>query len=198
MTLLTAALQCKVAGSIYNTGPHPIGLGLYFLDFADDSRVAFSSLSRTELVSGDAEDYAKIILTAKDKPVVDIEMISTDAYPATTIKLYGSRGCMKCTVGGEYEMKYIIPGENIERPVLFESLKDDDGMPAYCSEELITHTESGKVEGSAFDVAVNEMYETIYHNIKDGKALTVTPEMAAKIIGVIEEVHAANPIPVLY
>ena len=191
-------LQARVAGSVYNTGPHPVGLGLYFLDFADDAHVAFSRLSRTELVSGDAEDYAKIILTAKDKPVVDIEMISTDAYPATTIKLYGSRGCMKCTVGGEYDIKYVVPGENPERPVIPTFIKDEEGMPTYCGEELKFHTESGKIEGSPFDVAVDKMYETLYENIKNGAPLVVTPEMASKIIGIIEQTHAANPLPVLY
>ena len=191
-------LQARVAGSVYNTGPHPVGLGLYFLDFADDAHVAFSKLSRTDLVSGDAEDYAKIILTAKDKPVVDIEMISTDAYPAATIKLYGSLGCMKCTVGGEYEMKYVIPGENPEREVVPTFLKNDEGMPTYCSEELKFHTESGKVEGSPFNVGTDLMYESLYANIKGGKPLEVTPEMAAKIIGIIEETHAQNPLPVLY
>ena len=191
-------LQSRCAGSIYNTGPHPIGLGLYFLDFADDAHVAFSSISRTELVSGDAEDYAKIILAAKDKPVVDIEMISTDAYPANTIKLYGSRGCMKCTVAGDYEMKYIIPGENPERAVVPTFLKDDNGMPTYCSEDLKFHTEAGKVEGTVFAEGTNSMYEMLYANIKEGKPLEITPEMASKIIGVIEAVHADNPMPVLY
>lgn len=191
-------LQCKMAGSIYNTGPHPIGLALHFLDFDDNARVAYSRLGRTSLVSGDAEDYAKIILEAPGKPVVDIEMISTDAYPEDTIKLFGTQGCMKCKVSGEYEMKYVIPGENPERPVIFESLKNDSGLPAYCSENLITHEESGKIEGTVFDVAVDEIYEMLYEKIKHGKQMSVTPEMAARIIGVIEAVHAENPIPVRY
>ena len=191
-------LQCKMAGSIYNTGPHPIGLGLYFLDFDDDARVAFSRLGRTSFISGDAEDYAKIILEAPGKPVVDIEMISSDAYPETTIKLFGTHGCMRCKVSGEYEMKYVIPGENTERPVVYEALKDENGMPTYCSEELVTHEESGKVEGSVFEVAVDKMYEMLYAKIKNGTPMSVTPEMAAKIIGVIETAHADNPIPVKY
>lgn len=191
-------LQSRVAGSVYNTGPHPIGLGLYFLDFSPEARVAFSSISQTELVSGDAEDYAKIILTAPGKPVVDLEMISTDAYLAPTIKIYGSRGCLKCTVGGDYEMKYIIPGENPERPVVATALKDADGMPTYCGEELKFHTESGKVEGSPFDVGVDCLYEMLYGKIKEGKPMFVTAEIGAKIISVIETVHASNPMPVRY
>ena len=34
-------LQCKMAGSVYNTGPHPIGMALGFLDFDKDATVCF-------------------------------------------------------------------------------------------------------------------------------------------------------------
>lgn len=189
-------LQCKMAGSIYNTGPHPIGMAFGFLDFDENASVAFSRLG-TSVTSGDADDYAKIIMTAPGKPVVDMEMISTDAYPEQIIKIIGTRGTFKCTTSS-YEMKYIVEGENVTRPVVFESMKDENGMPAYCSEQLITHEEHGNIEGSPFDVAVSEFYSMLRDRIKNGTPLKVTPETAARIIGVIEKVHADNPLPVRY
>ena len=189
-------LLSRCAGSIYNTGPHPIGMGLAFLDFSDDARVAFSRLD-TALTSGDGEDYAKIILTAPGKPVVDIEMNSVDAYNGYNIKICGSKGTYKCTTT-HYDMKYIVDGENPERPVIFESLNNDEGLPAYCSEKLVTHEESGDFEGSAFDTAVSIFYHMVYDNIVEGKPMEVTPLMAAKIISVIEECHAQNPLPLKY
>ena len=84
-------LQKKCAGGLYNTGPHPIGLALGFLDFDKDAKLAFSSLDRG-LTSGDGDDYAKLILTAPGKPVVDVEVSSLDAYSPFTLKLQGSRG----------------------------------------------------------------------------------------------------------
>ena len=189
-------LLSRCAGSIYNTGPHPIGIGLGLLDFAPDARVAFSRLG-TALTSGDGEDYAKIILAASGKPVVDIEMSSTDAYSDYNLKIYGSRGCYKCTTAA-YKMKYIVEGENPDRPVIFNSLEDENGYPIYCGETLVTHEEQGDFEGSAFDTAVASFYKMVYDKITEGKDMQVTPEMAAEIISVIEAVHAENPLPVKY
>ncbi|MBQ8689710.1 MAG: Gfo/Idh/MocA family oxidoreductase [Clostridia bacterium] len=189
-------LQCRMAGSIYNTGPHPIGFALGFLGFDDNAEVRFSRID-TAITSGDAEDYAKIIITAPGKPVIDVEMISIDAYPETTIKIMGTKGTFKSSTT-EYEMKYIIDGENVTRPVVFDSLKDENGYPIYCSEKLEMHEESGKFDGTAFDIGTRSMYEMIRDRIKNGTPFTVTPEMASKIIGVIEKVHAENPLPVLY
>ena len=189
-------LLSRCAGSIYNTGPHPIGLALGFLDFSDDVQVVFSRLG-TALTSGDGEDYAKIILTAPGKPVVDIEVNSADAYSDYNVKICGSLGTYKCTTA-KYQMKYIVKGENPERPVIFESLSDENGLPAYCSEQLITHEEAGDFVGSAFDTAVDTFYRMVRDNINEGRPMQVTPEMAAKIISVIEEVHAANPLPLIY
>ncbi|MBQ9085337.1 MAG: Gfo/Idh/MocA family oxidoreductase [Clostridia bacterium] len=189
-------LLSRTAGSVYNTGPHPIGMALGFLGFSPDYRVVFSRLD-TALTSGDGEDYAKIILTAPGAPVVDIEISSIDAYSDFNIKLQGSLGTYKCTTA-DYKMKYITPGENPDRPVIFSSLADAEGYPMYCGEKLITHEEEGKFEGSAFTSAVDAFYRQVYALITEGAPMTVTPEMAADVISVIEQVHAENPLPLKY
>ncbi len=188
--------QCEMGGSIYNTGPHPIGYGLGFLDFDENFKVAYSKLDHI-LSSGDAEDYAKIILTAPGKPVIDIEINSNDAFPASTIKILGSRGTYKSNFS-EYEMKYIKEGENPDQPLILTPLKDKDGLPAWCSETLITHEEKSKFEGSAFDIGTKLFYEMMYDAIKYGKDLAIKPEYAAMTISVIEQVHAENPLPVKF
>ncbi len=189
-------LQCKMAGSIFNTGPHPIGMALGFLDFDENAYVAYSRRN-TVITSGDGEDYAKIIMTAPGKATVDIEMISTDAFPEDIVKIIGTRGTYKTSMS-KYVMKYIVDGENPERPVIYESLKTEEGLPAYCSETLITHEEEGDIVGSSFDMAVENFYDMIYDKMINDIPLTVTPEIASRVIGVIETVHATNPLPVLY
>ncbi len=186
-------LQVKTAGSIYNTGPHPIGMALGFLDYDKNAQVVFSRLGRT-LTSGDADDYAKIIMTAPDKPVVDVEISAIDAYTDYNVKIQGSKGTMKLTAGGDYKMKYIVDGENEPRPVIRESLKDENGNPIYCSEKLITHEEEGKLCGSAFDVGTRDFYKGLYNTITTGAEMPVTAETAASVIRVIEKVHADNPL----
>lgn len=189
-------LQKKCAGSTYNTGPHPIGMALGFLDFDKNARVAYSKLD-TALTSGDADDYAKIILTAPDKPVIDIEISAIDAYSGYNLKLQGTKGTFKATPSA-YEMTYIVDGENPERPVIEQFLKDENGNPVYCSEKLVKHTEAEKFDGTAFDVGTASLYSQLYFKITEGTPMTVTPEMAAEIISVIETVHAQNPLPLKY
>ena len=189
-------LQKKCAGGIYNTGPHPIGMALGMLGFDKNAKVVFSKLD-TALTSGDSDDYAKIVISAPGKPIVDIEINNTDAYSDYNLKLQGIRGTMKCTPTA-YEMTYITDGENPDRPVCEESLKDDQGNPIYCTEELIKHKETGSFDGTAFDVGTATLYQQLYMAITEGKQMDVTPEMAAEVISVIETVHAQNPLPVKF
>lgn len=189
-------LQCEVAGGIYNTGPHPIGLALDLLDYSDETRVAYSKLG-CALTSGDSDDYAKIILTAPAKPVVDLEICNIDAFNDYNIKLLGTKGTIKCKTTS-YTMKYIVDGENPERPVIRESLQDAEGYPMYCSEELKIHEEEGTFVGTAFDVGTESLYRMLHKKLTEGTPLTVTAEHAAKIINVIETIHAQNPLPVKF
>lgn len=186
--------QAKMGGSIYNTGPHPIGIALGFLDFDKDFKVAFSKLD-TVLTSGDADDFAKIILTAPNKPFVDIEISSNDAYSDYAYKIYGSKGTYVSTLA-DYKMKYIVDGENPEKPVILDSLETAEGLPMYCGEQLNFHEEEGKISGDAFDVGTYCLYNMIYENIVNGVEITVKPEHASMTINVIERVHADNPLEV--
>lgn len=190
-------LQKKVAGGIYNTGPHPIGLALGFLGFDPQTKVVFSRLDKT-LTSGDADDYAKILLTAPGKPLIDLEVNSNDAYPVRNVKILGSRGTLHSTLS-RMDMTYIVEGENEPRPVVEEFLQNEKGDPIYCWEELRKHEEGQDfVARDVFTKSVAWLYENVYNAITKGEKLNVTAEMAAQVISVIECVHAENPMPVLY
>jgi len=150
-------LQKKCAGGLYNTGPHPVGMALGFLDFDPNAQVVFSRLDRG-LNSGDADDYAKVLLTAPGKPVVDVEVSSADAYSPYNLKIQGTLGTFKCTPAA-YEMTYIVPGENPEQPVQETFLQNAEGNPIYCSEKLVKHNESGTFDGTAINIGTASLYE---------------------------------------
>ena len=189
-------LQKKCAGGVYNTGPHPIGIGLGLLDFDKNAKVVYSRLD-TALTSGDSDDCAKILIAAPEKPLVDIEITSIDAYSNYNLKIMGTKGTFKATPSA-YEMTYIVDGENPERPVVETFLENEARNPVYCSEKLIKHEEKDSFAGTAFDVGTAMLYKQIYEKITEGKPMTVTPEMAAQIISVIETVHAENPLPLKF
>ena len=190
-------LQACCGGSVYNSGPHPIGQALDFLGWDKNVRVAYSDL-KTVLTSGDAEDYGKIILTAPDKFTVDIEICSADAFAGDfTFKVFGSKGTLIAT-NSNFKLKYVDTDKLIERPVIRESLMGENGLPAYCIETLPFIEESGEFDGTAFDQAVKNFYDMLYGAILNGKALKITPEMAAEVVRVVEICHAQNPLPVKY
>ncbi|MBO5884048.1 MAG: Gfo/Idh/MocA family oxidoreductase [Clostridia bacterium] len=189
-------LQKKCAGGLYNTGPHPVGMALGFLGFDKDTKVVYSKLG-SALTSGDADDYAKVILEAPGKPVVDIEVSSCDAFSNFTLKVQGSRGTLKTSLS-KCEIVYIVDGENPERPVIEASLKNEAGEPIYCGENLIKHTEEIEFKSDVFEAGAMTFYGELYHKISEGRPMSVTPEMAAAVVKVIAEVHAKNPMPVKF
>lgn len=188
-------LQNRCGGGVYNTGPHPIGQALDFLGWDERTEVRFSDLDLA-LTSGDADDYAKIILSCPGKPVVDIEINSADAYAGDYVfKIYGTRGTL-LSDNAEYRLKTVDLDSAPPRPVIEQSLCDPDLEPIYCREDLPVKEETGAVTGTSFDVAVKEYYDMLYGAVMQGKKLAVTPEMAAMVIKIIESTHVSNPLPV--
>ena len=191
-------LQSRCAGGVFNTGPHPIGQALDFLGWDDQTEVAFSSLQRV-LTSGDSDDCAKIILKTPNKPIVDIEVNSADAFASDyTFKVYGSKGTLVST-NAACKVKYVEDfSQYPERPVIYTFLKNEKGEPMYCSEKLDFVEEETKIEGSSFDYGTNMLYHMLYRTIMEGAALEVTPEMAMKVVNVIARCHAENPLSVMF
>ena len=189
-------LQYRVAGGLYNTGPHPVGIGLAFQDFDDNAKVVYSKLDSI-LHSGDADDFAKVIITAPNKPTVDLEICNTDAYSDWNFKIQGTKGTYLGDYKG-YKMKYIPDGVNPEQPLVEVPLKNEKGLPAYCSEKLEYCEEEMTFQGTAFDVGTEGIYRSLYNTITTGAPLAIPTEWAAKIIGIIETVHAQNHLPVKF
>ncbi len=190
-------MQSFCAGSVYNTGPHPIGQALCMLGWDDNAYVAFSSLA-TAITSGDGEDYAKIIITAPGKPFADIEISSTDGYTdGYRFKIIGTNGSIRID-GSDYEMKYLDTDKITPRELIRCPLADDAGLPSFCREKLELTEEKGSFSGSSFDSAVKRFYNMVYATITEGKPLEITPEMAMKVISVIEKCHADNPLNVSF
>ncbi|MBQ3505992.1 MAG: Gfo/Idh/MocA family oxidoreductase [Clostridia bacterium] len=190
-------LQRMLGGNIYNTGPHPIGMALGFLNFHPQAQVVYSKLATTTQSSGDSDDYAKIIMTAPDMPVIDLEINNTDAYSDYNVKVQGSKGTFKTTTQA-YKMTYIIDGENPPQPLKDTFLSDADGNPLYCGENFITHQEDGTYDGTAFDAGTVAFYEDLYFALTKQRELKYDANKIKRIIGVIDRVHADNPLQLKY
>ena len=191
-------LQSHCAGGVYNTAPHSIGMALDFLGWDPEARVVYSHLDRA-LTSGDANDMAKIIITAPGKTIVDIEVNSADAFPSPRLKVLGDRGSLQTNEKGDIVIKYIVEEELDPRPVTAEPLRHPEtGYPMYCSEKLPFHEEIINDPASRYSSPDDMYYKRLYDTLVNGAPLYITAEKAAKVIEIIEAVHAQNPLPVKY
>ena len=190
-------LQKRLGGNLYNTGPHPIGMAMGFLGFDKNISVLYSKLDSSCLFSGDADSYCKILLSAPDKPLVDIEVNHTDAFHNYVIKIQGTNGTFQ-TNAEAFKVKYIIDGENPKRPVCETFISDENNNPCYCTEKLIFHEEDGKYDGTVFNVATMEFYEDLYFNITQKRELRITTAIITQLMKIIEQVHKDNPLQKKY
>lgn len=185
--------KAYAGGGVRNTGPHPLDQAMDLLGFPEQVNV-FSKLGRCN-VSGDAEDYAKIILTVPGKPLIDVEISSCDAYCPYTYKVLAKNGSLRATMK-QIEYKYFIPGNEPVRPLIMEPLFTEERKPAYCREQLTWHEETVDVTGNAFNTAVSEYYNMIYQALTEGRPMEITPEQVLTQLKVIDLIHAQNPLTV--
>ena len=181
-------------GSVLNTGPHPLDQALDLLGFPEEVGV-FSRLGRANTF-GDAEDYAKIILTAPGKPLIDLEISSCNAYAPYTYVIHAKNGSLRSTQS-MIEYKYFDPAEAPAQKQILEPLGNEAGLPAYCGEKLEWHEEKIEITQTVFTEAVKEYYDMIYANLTEGRPMEIRPEQVLKQLKVIDMIHAQNPLSVI-
>ncbi len=180
-------------GNLFNTGPHPVDQALDLMDLGATIPDVFCRMDRANTF-GDAEDYVKLILTAPDRPLVDVEISSCDAYPAFTYRLMGTTGGLKGDMT-QIDWRYYKPQESPARELIRTPLHDDKFTPLYCSEKLFWYEQSWHIDNaSTFTLATGRLYDTVYRHLTEGAPLVVTPQQVRTQIAVMEEAHRQNPL----
>lgn len=187
-------VQDNIAGALYNTGPHPLDQALDLLG-GDEMPAVFCKMDSAN-VFGDAEDYVKLILTMPNKPLIDLEISSCDAYPWGTYRIEGTRGSL-CGTQKELHWKWYDEKSAPDHEPINAPLTTPEGEPAYCSEQLTWHEDSWTAgEGeNAFVDAVKKYYTMIYVHLTEGRPLDITVRQVRRQLAVIEEAHRQNPMP---
>ncbi|MBQ6718544.1 MAG: Gfo/Idh/MocA family oxidoreductase [Clostridia bacterium] len=180
-------------GEVRNTGPHPLDQAINILGFDSDISV-FSKLDMVNTF-GDAEDYAKIILTAPGKPLVDVELSKCNAYNSYIYLVHCQYGTLKAGMNA-IDYKYYNPKTAPEQKLILEPLFTEERTPAYCSEQLEWTEEHIDLAGTSFDTAVEKYYDMIYDNLVNGKEMEVTPYQVLKQFKVIDLIRSQNPLEV--
>lgn len=181
-----------VGGNLYNTGPHPLDQALNLLNY-DGMPNVFCKMDRANTF-GDAEDYVKMILTAPERPLIDLEISSCNAYPSFTYNIMGTQGGLKGDMQN-VQWRYFKPEEAPEQKLIKGPLHDENWKPLYCSEALNWHEDRWSIpDAGTFTTATDKLYDTIYQNLVNGTPLVVTPQQVRQQIQVIEECHRQNPL----
>ena len=195
-------LQEYNGGSLLNTGPHPLDQALRLLNIDVNEVPTVRCWMDRAATLGDAEDFVKLILSAPDRPLVDLEISSSDAYPGFTYKVQGTHGSLKATTS-HAEWKYTLTDEAPAQRLTREPLFTAERTPAYCSETLTWHEASWDLPAGTplFDRMSRAFYDMLYDAVTRGAPLEVTPQQVRQQIAVIEECHRQNPqiyAPVVY
>ena len=186
-------------GEVMNTGPHPMDQALDLMGYDVEMPTVFSKLGSIN-VSGDAEDYAKIILTAPGKPLFDIELSKQDAYAGCgwLYQIYAKNGSLRAG-HKSVEWQWFDPEEKAIPELQLEPLrKPENGYPMYCGETLNWHKETIELSGDPFTSAVHLYYTMIYNHLVNGAELEITAEQVRRQIRVNELIHAQNPLEQKY
>lgn len=184
-------LQECSAGNLLNTGPHPLDQALQLL--GPDAKPEVTCVMDRACTFGDAEDFVKIMLRAKNRPVVDLEISSCCAYPTHTYNIDGTLGGLKSSIT-HADWKWYDPKDAPEQHLRREPLEGRK----YCSEELPWQEASWDLpeeDKNWFLYMTKSYYTRLYETIVNGAPLFVKPEEVRRQVAVIEECHRQNPLP---
>ena len=179
-------------GNLYNTGPHPVDQALQLLNYPEGNPNVVCYMDRVNTF-GDAEDYVKLLLTAPNRPIVDVEISSCNAYPGFTYSIMGATGGLK---GGlkEIEWRWFKPEEAPKQELVKGPLHDENWHALYCSEPLKWYEDKWEIaDDGIFTLGTGRLYDSVYKHLTNGTPLAVTPEQVRQMIWVMEESHRQNP-----
>ena len=185
-------LQNHNAGNLLNTGPHPMDQALQLFG-TDVMPEVTCIMERTPNCYGDAEDFVKIILKGKDRPVIDLEISSCCAYSTHMYNVDGTLGGIKGD-STHLDWKYFKPEEAPEQHLISVPMPERK----YCSEQLTWHEGSWDLpeeHSDWFQYMALTFYTHLYETIVNGAPLVIPPEHVRQQISVIEECHRQNPLP---
>ncbi len=180
------------AGSLLNTGPHPVDIALDLMSFPENPKVTcFMDRAQTY---GDAEDFVKLLLSAESAPLLEIEISSCNAFSDFTYLVQGTRGTLKGDTK-KLDWKYYDESKQPHQELTKIPLRNEKGEPLYCREKLETSTGSWEATGAELDDFNYKglgFYRSFYEAFTTGKPFMIQNDHVRKQMKVIEQSHLQN------
>ena len=163
-------------------GVHILDLALTLAGGAYQPNVA-SSLKHAGV--GDADNYAKLLLTAADGPTIDIECSYYDAFPRPHYHVQGTNGTISCT-GSEITAKFYNPAAAPPIELDVNPLQNAEGNPSYCMDNLPLETQSWSHNQNLYQVSFLAFYERLYNALSRTEQVPVTLEELRRQVGILD------------
>jgi scyllo-inositol 2-dehydrogenase (NADP+) len=168
-------------GILRNSGWHLVDQALTLLDTGQTADAEPPVLSRLERVlsPGDAEDYAKVVLSVSGA-MVDIEVSDVSPFPQPTWQVTGSRGSL---VGDSRNLtwRYVLDGDLASLEVNAGAAPNREYRFDPCS-----YTEECWVLPGETVPPPQLFYRSLARTLSEGAPLTVTAECAHRVMKVID------------
>ncbi|WP_168119049.1 Gfo/Idh/MocA family oxidoreductase [Paenibacillus sp. HB172176] len=186
-------LQEYNGGTLLNTCPHSIDQALHLLGDVDPE--VLCRLDRMNTF-GDAEDFVKLLLHKPDYPIIDLEASNCDAFKGPSYHIDAQYGGL-VSYQDSISWKYYKPEEAPQQKLIREPLKNADGSPAFCTENLNMHEESwvpSEEQKNALQYAGKKLYYQLYGALVHDTEVPVTAKQVRRQIAVVEKCHEQNPL----
>ena len=185
-------LKANGGGNLLNIAPHLIDQAVLLLGERARPRV----LCRLDPANsfGDADNYVKIVLSAPDRPLIDIEASSSCACPPF-------RYCVQGVTGGllgwsnRMSWRYFRPDEAPKRELVRVPLADENGNPAFCGENLRWYEETWEDARNEYEVAPRLFYEGLHQSWTTGRPFDVTLQQVRQQMEIVEECRRQDGTP---
>lgn len=179
-------LQRYGGGSMNNTGPHVIDIGLLLYGDGEPQVTCVRDRVRT---LGDADDHLLILLRGAQRPTVQIEVSAACAFPQEQWLVMGSEGGL---TGSRTALRwrYVEPGALPERTLSTEPTPDRsyNRDPAVWVERTWSQEEDAAGPGDA------GFYLDLHAAVRAGQPVPVPPEQVLRQMRVMEECRRQAPL----
>lgn len=172
-------------GDLNNAVPHFLDQALVL--FGGNKPDVFCLRDKT-LTLGDADDHAKVILYGKRHPTIEVETVSSNAYPQNMWTVMGTQGSL-CGGTKELYWKYFDPEKMPVRKAEEEPTPDR----SYNSEK-IDFIEQKWTSEDFKGTGETGFYLDLYDSITKNKKLHITPESVKLQMQVLEKCRKIAPL----
>lgn len=179
-------LQRYGGGSMNNTGPHVIDIGLLLFGSGEPQVTCVRDRVRT---LGDADDHVLILLRGPQRPTVQIEITAACAYPQQQWLVMGTEGGLT-GAPSELHWRYVEPGALPERTLSAEPTPDRsyNRDPAAWTERTWSREEAAQGPGEA------GFYLDLHAALRAGQPVPVPPDQVLRQMRVMEECRRQAPL----